>query len=85
MYSRKILPLIVYPTGRSYDVFRLSTLANTNISLEFFRMVLYIVSCPSAKRKIHVVVYWMEYKNNAGSNYRPNVILNAIKDAKNRG
>jgi hypothetical protein len=39
----------------------------------------------NAKRKIHLSTYWLEYKSSAGSNYRPNVILNAIKDAKNRG
>ncbi|MEM1951544.1 MAG: phospholipase D-like domain-containing protein, partial [Candidatus Nitrosocaldus sp.] len=39
----------------------------------------------NATRKIHVVTFWMEYKISAGSNYRPNVILDAINNAKNRG
>ncbi|MEM3092934.1 MAG: phospholipase D-like domain-containing protein, partial [Candidatus Nitrosocaldus sp.] len=39
----------------------------------------------NANRKISLLTYWLEYKNDASSNYRPNIILNAIKDAKNRG
>ncbi|SPC33785.1 LamG-like jellyroll fold domain-containing protein [Candidatus Nitrosocaldus cavascurensis] len=55
----------------------------TNIEDRFYFDLLNEIN--NAKRKIHVVVFWMEYKNSAGSNYRPNVILNAINDAKNRG
>jgi phosphatidylserine/phosphatidylglycerophosphate/cardiolipin synthase-like enzyme len=55
----------------------------TNMRDEYYFDLLNEIN--NAKRKIHLATFWMEYNDSAGSNYRPNVILNAIKDAKNRG
>ncbi|MEM3093007.1 MAG: phospholipase D-like domain-containing protein, partial [Candidatus Nitrosocaldus sp.] len=55
----------------------------SNMRDEFFYDLL--DSIQNAKRKVHAAMYWLEYNASKGSNYRPNMLLNALVDAKNRG
>jgi phosphatidylserine/phosphatidylglycerophosphate/cardiolipin synthase-like enzyme len=56
---------------------------STNLRDEYFIDLLN--SIQHAKRKIHAAMYWLEYDPNKGPNSRPNMLLNAIAEAKRRG